>query len=75
MKILILSDIHGNLNALTSVLNDAAVYPIEGLALLGDLIDYGMHSNEVVNIIKNCNYKVLCNIRGNHEQAVMEENR
>lgn len=73
MKILILSDIHGNLNALTSVLNDAAVYPIEGLALLGDLIDYGMHSNEVVNIIKNCNYKVLCNIRGNHEQAVMEE--
>ncbi len=38
MKILILSDIHGNLNALTSVLNDAAVYPIEGLALLGDLI-------------------------------------
>ena len=73
MKILILSDIHGNLNALTSVLNDAAVYPIEGLALLGDLIDYGMHSNEVVNIIKSCNYKVLCNIRGNHEQAVMEE--
>ena len=68
MKILILSDIHGNLNALTSVLNDAAVYPIEGLALLGDLIDYGIHSNEVVNIIKKCNYKLLSNIRRNHKK-------
>lgn len=46
---------------------------IEGTVCLGDLIDYGMHSNEVVELIQKINYPFLCNLRGNHEQAVITE--
>lgn len=74
MKIIILSDIHGNKAALQSVLNRAAQYPdIEACILLGDTIDYGMHSNKAVKMLKNLPYPVLCNIRGNHEDAIINE--
>ncbi len=72
-KILILSDIHGNLNALESVLKDAGKYEIKKCILLGDLIDYGMRSNEVVAVISKLNYEIICNIRGNHEDAVIND--
>lgn len=72
MKILIMSDIHGNEQALISVLNKVkSEYDIDGVILLGDLIDYGMHSNEVISMIKALPFPVICNIRGNHEQAVI----
>ena len=48
----ILSDIHGNMYALEKVVEDMEKYNIEGIILLGDLIDYGMQSNEVVKYIK-----------------------
>lgn len=75
MKILILSDIHGNKSALQSVLSDAQG-KYEKIILLGDIIDYGPHSNEVIEIVKELSVKipVLCNIRGNHEQAIIEDN-
>ena len=44
----VLSDIHGNLYALENVVRDMEQYPLDGVILLGDLIDYGMQSNEVV---------------------------
>lgn len=72
-QILILSDIHGNLNALESVLNDAAEYKIKKCVLLGDLIDYGMRSNEVIAVISKLNYEIICNIRGNHEDAIIND--
>lgn len=74
MKILILSDIHGNEQALDAVLEKvAADYRIDACLLLGDIIDYGMHSNEVISRIQTLSYPVLCNIRGNHEEAVITE--
>ena len=72
-QILILSDIHGNLNALESVLKDAENYKIEKCVLLGDLIDYGMRSNEVVSVISELQYEIICNIRGNHEDAIIND--
>ena len=45
----ILSDIHGNLFALEEVVRDFK--DIDHVILLGDLIDYGMQSNEVVKFI------------------------
>lgn len=72
MKILIMSDIHGNLGALQAVLSKVSGnYEIESCMLLGDLIDYGMHSNEVIEVIRGLPYPVLCNLRGNHEQAIL----
>lgn len=74
MKLAILSDIHGNLSALEAVLKDINTeHQVDGYILLGDLIDYGPHSNEVIELINNLNKPVLCNIWGNHEKAVMDE--
>lgn len=70
-----MSDIHGNEQALNAVIEKAAAdYRIEACLLLGDIIDYGMHSNEVIQKIKSLQYPILCNIRGNHEEAVITGN-
>lgn len=71
-KYAILSDIHGNLFALKEVFNDLISYDIDSIILLGDLIDYGMQSNEVVEFIKDeFSQKIICNIWGNHERAIL----
>lgn len=73
MKLLILSDIHGNLTALNEVMNYIRNINLDALALLGDFIDYGPHSNEVVEVIQSLKLPVLCNIRGNHERAILND--
>lgn len=73
IRIAILSDIHGNREALLNVIASLENETIEGAALLGDLVDYGMHSNEVIEMIQGLKYPLLCNLRGNHEQAVIVE--
>ena len=51
---MILSDIHGNMPALTAVVEDIrARAGYAGIFLLGDLIDYGMQSNEVVSYVRD----------------------
>lgn len=68
----VLSDIHGNMYALQKALEDLKQFDIESVLLLGDLIDYGMQSNEVVECIRDSfPYNVCCNIWGNHERAIM----
>ena len=74
MKLLIISDIHGNRAAFQAVLEKAA--QIQDIAVcinLGDIIDYGMHSNEVIEMARYLPYQMICNIRGNHEDAVIRE--
>lgn len=71
-RILILSDIHGNLAALDAVLHEAYEKQIDGIMLLGDLIDYGPDSNEVIERLSDIpRGKILINIWGNHEYAIM----
>ena len=71
-RIAILSDIHGNLFALERVVQDMDSRCIDQAILLGDLIDYGMQSNEVVAYIMNhFHYPLICNIWGNHEKAIL----
>ncbi len=74
MRVLVLSDIHGNLAAMEAVLGRARELPLADAAiLLGDVIDYGMHSNEIVEILKDFPYPVLCSIRGNHELVMLTQ--
>ena len=74
MSVLVLSDLHGNLSAFQAVLDRAAKdHDITSCILLGDLIDYGMCSNEVIKMVENLPYKILCSIRGNHEDAVIRD--
>ncbi len=77
-KYLILSDIHGNVSAFDSVVSDCKYEKITGVILLGDLIDYGMRSNEIIQKLKelesdNWNNKILVNIWGNHEKLVVDK--
>jgi diadenosine tetraphosphatase ApaH/serine/threonine PP2A family protein phosphatase len=62
---LILSDIHGNIEALNAVVEDArGLYST--IACLGDLVGYGADPNAVVEWIRaNC----AAVIRGNHDRA------
>ncbi len=70
--IAILADIHGNLYALRKVFEDMKRNSIDEVILLGDLIDYGMQSNEVISFLQGeFEYKITCNIWGNHEHAIM----
>ena len=70
----ILSDIHGNYYALQKIIEDMKQQNISGVILLGDHIDYGMQSNEVIDYIRqDMPYRIICNLWGNHERAIMTE--
>lgn len=74
MQLLILSDIHGNLSALDAVLADVAHrFEPEGAVLLGDVIDYGMRSNEVVGRLQELSVPLIASVWGNHEKAIIDE--
>jgi protein phosphatase len=63
MKILIVSDIHANLEALEAVLAESH----DELWALGDLVNYGPNPSEVVDLIR-LNASVM--IQGNHDYAI-----
>lgn len=77
MKLLILSDLHGNKTAVAAVVerlgSGGTRFLVDACLLLGDLIDYGMHSNEVIQMVKELPYPILCNLRGNHEDALLRD--
>jgi putative phosphoesterase len=65
MKLLILSNIHGNLSALEAVLN--AEPDFDAAAFAGDVVDYGPNPVECIRWLRDsAHYKV----RGNHDNAL-----
>lgn len=68
MKVAILSDIHGNADALKMVLQEMPK-DISELWILGDLVGYYYHSKEVLELLRNypCKY-----IAGNHEHYLRD---
>ena len=64
MRALILSDIHGNLEALNAVLDAAGDYDV--LWNLGDVVGYGASPNEVIDIVRR---RAQLNVRGNHDRV------
>ena len=61
-KIAVISDIHGNIPALESVLQDIKLRGIERIICLGDLVGKGPHSSEAIEIIrKECEGVVMGN--------------
>jgi diadenosine tetraphosphatase ApaH/serine/threonine PP2A family protein phosphatase len=67
MRILIVSDIHANLNALDAVFEDAGIF--DAVWCLGDLVGYGPDPNECVERIREIP-DLLC-IGGNHDKAAI----
>jgi predicted phosphodiesterase len=64
MRALVLSDIHGNLEALNAALAAAGEYDV--LWNLGDVVGYGASPNEVIAIIRE---RAQMNVRGNHDRV------
>ncbi len=67
MRYLILSDIHGNLEAIDAVLEAAPSASFDSVLVLGDLVGYGANPNEVIDRIFDLKPTVM--IRGNHDKV------
>lgn len=67
MKIAVLSDIHGNVYALKSVLEDAKSHGIQKILVLGDIVGYYYHPGAVLDLLSEWDYSF---IRGNHEDML-----
>lgn len=74
---LVLSDIHGNLEALDAVLSDATKRcdKFYKVIILGDTVDYGADSVEVVRRLRSfvedtSRCDIFYCVRGNHEEAL-----
>lgn len=63
MRILLLSDIHSNLEALQACLADAPAHDV--VVNLGDIVGYGASPNEVIDLSRQGKLFV----RGNHDKA------
>lgn len=68
MKILLISDIHGNLEALINVLYNNQ--NVDKIIVLGDIIGYMPNPNECIQLVKDYD----C-ILGNHEYAILNPAR
>lgn len=68
VKRALISDIHGNLEALRSVLQDIRSQGVTEIFCLGDIIGYGPNPCECLDeVINRCRTTIL----GNHDQAAM----
>jgi predicted phosphodiesterase len=64
----VISDIHGNLEALEAVLRDVPD-GVEGIYCLGDVIGYGANPNECCDLVRE---REMPLISGNHDLAVTD---
>jgi predicted phosphodiesterase len=69
MRILIVSDIHANLNALEAVLSDAGDF--DSCWCLGDLVGYGPDPNECIARMRQIP-ELVC-LLGNHDAAALNQ--
>jgi putative phosphoesterase len=67
MKIAVISDIHGNYDALVAVLNRAKKENVEHLLVLGDIVGYYYHPDKILKILSDWNVDI---IKGNHEKIL-----
>jgi diadenosine tetraphosphatase ApaH/serine/threonine PP2A family protein phosphatase len=66
MRYLVLTDIHGNIDALDAVLADAG--DVDAHLLLGDVVGYGAGPNEVIARVRGLAPAAM--IRGNHDKVI-----
>ena len=68
MLIAVISDIHGNLQALQEVLRKIEELKAETIYCLGDTVGYGPFPNECVDLVrKHCNVV----LKGNHDSGLV----
>jgi predicted phosphodiesterase len=67
VKRAILSDIHGNLEALEAVLADVARQDVDSIYCLGDIVGYGPNPRECIDRVMAFDLSIL----GNHDQGAL----
>lgn len=68
MKIAVISDVHGNIEALRAVLDDIQSFKPDSIVCAGDIVNPFKTSLEVYKLIKELNIPM---IRGNHEDYII----
>ncbi len=68
MKWAVLSDVHGNLEAFQSVIEDLRNQGAEQVAFLGDVVGYGANPNECLALLRELTEWVVA---GNHDYAAV----
>ncbi|SHJ70818.1 metallophosphoesterase family protein [Tepidibacter formicigenes] len=67
MKIAVISDIHSNIYALETVINDIKEKNLDLTVCVGDLVGYATFPNEVIDLIRKEN---ILTVMGNYDDAV-----
>lgn len=70
MRIAVISDIHGNFEALGRCMEDIERSGVDRVVNLGDAIGYGPQPEEVLDLLEK---QGIPNILGNHELAVLDK--
>jgi predicted phosphodiesterase len=73
MRYLILTDIHANLEGLTTCLIDAGERGYDETLVLGDIVGYGPDPNAVIDVIRGLRPKAI--VRGNHDKVALGMNQ
>jgi diadenosine tetraphosphatase ApaH/serine/threonine PP2A family protein phosphatase len=68
----LLSDIHGNLEALNACLAHACEHGAKRFAFLGDLVGYGADAREVVDTVARYASEGAVVLMGNHDEAIKQ---
>ena len=68
MRIAILSDIHGNLEALTACIGDGRARNVHATVCLGDVVGYGADPNGCCDVMRET---ATVTLLGNHDAAVI----
>lgn len=67
MKIAVISDIHGNYDALVAVLKKAKKENVEHILVLGDIVGYYYHPDKILKLLSEWSFDI---IKGNHESIL-----
>lgn len=70
MRYAILGDIHGNLSALRTVLEDIARANVDRVFSVGDVVGYGAAPSQCISLLRELEVEV---VKGNHDAACVGE--
>lgn len=68
MKIAVLSDIHGNIEAFRTVLTDIDTQDVDDIICLGDIVGYGPEPNACIDLVRERGIKCVA---GNHDLGIV----
>ena len=69
MKLIVMSDIHGNIQALEAALNIMERFTADRYLFLGDMVGYYANQNECVSLLKDI--PNLISLKGNHDHMFL----